>query len=95
MRKIVCAATIAGVALIAASCGGSAAGTCSSDEDVGRKVSALSDDLEAARQAGKIDAIKAGEISSRIVTSGMTYSSGRDHKAFCEELDRIRKEAGL
>jgi hypothetical protein len=86
---------VLGLSIGLAACEGSAAGSCSTVEDVGTKLTVLTDDLESARAAGKIDPTTAGEIAAKIVEAGTKYGMESDHRSYCGALDKVRKEAGL
>jgi hypothetical protein len=74
-------------------CEGSAASTaaCASPQDVAHKVTALTDDLNAARATGKIDPAKAGEIAAAMMTAGRS----KDARSYCTALDKVRADSGL
>ncbi|NOT42964.1 MAG: hypothetical protein HOP13_21000 [Alphaproteobacteria bacterium] len=76
-----------------AACEGSAAGTsaCSTTGDVAHKVTALTDDLGKARNAGKLSDERAGEVAAAMLTAGREQAPA----AYCIALDTVRKEAGL
>jgi hypothetical protein len=76
-------------------CDGSAAGSCSSAEDVAAKVTALSDDLKKAQDSGKLDIVQAGDVGAQMLSAGAKYGAEKDHRAYCRALDGIRKSAGL
>lgn len=96
MRRGLTAFVVASLAVWVAGCDGSAAGgTCSTTEHVGAKISVLTDDLKKAQTSGKIDAVKAGAIGGEIMEAGAKFGSGKDPRAYCEALDRIRKATGF
>lgn len=86
---------IACLSLLLAACDGSAAGSCSTAQDVGAKLTALTDDLQRAQGTGKIDQMKAAEIAQQIIDAARKFSTAKDHHSRCEALDRIRKDTGL
>jgi hypothetical protein len=91
-RKFASAAVLClSIGLVA--CEGSAAGTsaCTGTEDVARKVTALTDALNAARTTGTITDERAGEIAAEIMEAGST----REPVAYCTALDAVRRDAGL
>ncbi len=89
------AAAAALLTIALAACDGSAAGSCSTAQDAAFKVTMLTDDLKAAQGTGKIETTKAGEIGAQIMGAGSKFGSGKDHRSYCEALDKIRREAGL
>lgn len=94
VRKLTAAAA-ASLSLALAACDGSAAGSCSSREDAALKVTILTDDLKAAQSLGKIDAAAAGDIGVQIIDAGVKFAGRKNHSAYCDALDKIRRRAGL
>ena len=88
-------AAVALSAMALAACDGSQAGSCSTARDAAYKVTALTDDLKLAESTGKVDTAKAGEIGSLILGAGVKFGAGKTHHAYCEALDKIRKDSGL
>ncbi len=86
---------VLGLSIGLAACEGSAAGSCAKAEDVAAKLTALTDDLERSRAAGKIDAATAGEIAAKIIEAGTKYGMESDHRSYCAALDKVRKDSGL
>jgi hypothetical protein len=76
-------------------CGDVTGGGCSSGEDVAAKVTSLTEDLKKAQDAGKLDAAQAGDIGARIMSAGTKFGAEKNHRAYCQALDDIRKSAGL
>jgi len=95
MKRLATTVGLACLALTLAACSGSAAGTCATPEDVAEKVTGLTDSLKKAQTAGKIDAIQAGEIGAQILDAGTKYGSEKNHRTYCEALEKIGKAAGL
>ena len=96
MTRVLPALAVVCGALFLGACEGSAArGGCATTEDVGVKITVLTDDLKKAEAAGKIDAARAGDIAAHIMDAGAKFGAGNKHRAYCEALDRIRKDAGL
>lgn len=95
MGRKLTAAAVAFLTIALAGCDGSAAGSCSTAQDAAHKVTVLTDDLKTAQGAGKIETMKAGEIGAQIMGAGTKFGSGKDHRSYCNALDRIRKDAGL
>jgi len=88
--------TVACLALLVAACEGTAAGgACTTRQDVGAKVTSLTDALHKAQSVGKIDAAGAGAIAARIVETGVKYGPTNKHRTYCEALDRIRTDTGI
>lgn len=87
--------TVICLALIVAACDGSAAGSCSSAEDVAAKVTALADDLKKAQDSGKLNSAQAGEIGAQMLSAGAKYGSEKNHRSYCQALENIRKSASL
>jgi hypothetical protein len=91
-RKFASAAVLClSIGLVA--CEGSAAGTsaCTKAEHVARKITTLTDALNAARSAGTITDERAGEIAAEIIAAGVT----KEPVAYCTALDAVRRDAGL
>jgi hypothetical protein len=86
------AIVLGGLSIGLAACEGVARPACSTAEDVAAKITALTDDLNAAQTSGKIDALTAGDIAGRIMGAGAQFSRDADHRAYCAALDKIRKE---
>ena len=89
------AAAVALLTIALAACDGSAAGSCSTTQDAAHKITVLTDDLKKAQSAGKIETMKAGEIGAQIIDAGSKFGSGKNHRSYCEALDKIRKDSGL
>lgn len=83
------------IAISISACGGSGGGSCSSAEDVAKKVSQLSTDMQKAVTENKLDTTKAADVATRMQTAGTNYAANQDHKAYCEELDKVRADFGL
>lgn len=83
------------MSLALAACGSSSSGSCASADDVNATVSALTEDLQKAEADGKLDRAKAAEGMSRMLTAGQAYATSHDHRAFCTELVKIRRDSGL
>ena len=86
---------VACLSLFVAACDGSAAGSCSTAQDVGTKMTALTDDLQKAQNSGKIDQIRAAEIAQQIIDAARKFGAAKDVHSHCEALDRLRKDTGL
>jgi hypothetical protein len=69
--------------------------SCSSASDVNPAGAALTDDIQKAEAAGKIDRARAAEAMGRVMSAAQTYDTKRDAKAFCGEIAKIRKDVGL
>jgi hypothetical protein len=87
------AALVCGLSIGLVACEGAARGGCASPEDVAVKMTALTDALNKAQTAGKIDAMTAGQIAARIMEAGAKH--GGDHRAYCGALEEIRTDAKL
>ena len=85
---------LAGLAIGLAGCEGAARGACASVADAAAKLTALTDDLGRAQSSGKIDALTAGDIAAKIMQAGAKYA-GRDNRAYCTALDKVRQDAAL
>lgn len=70
-------------------------GQCSSRSDVNPAGSKLTDDIQKAEAAGKLDRTRAAEAMGRVMSAAQTYETKRDVAAFCAEIAKIRKDAGL
>ena len=68
---------------------------CSSASDVNPAGATLTDDIQKAEAAGKIDRGKAADAMARVMTAAQTYEKAHDVKAFCTELGKIRKDSGV
>lgn len=95
MKRLVIAGGIACLALTLVACNGSAAGSCTTSEDVAARVNGLTDDLKKAQDIGKIDSMVAGEIGAQMLAAGTKYGSEKNHRSYCEALENIRKSSGL
>jgi hypothetical protein len=76
-------------------CGASLSTSCSSSADVNPAGAALTDDIQKAEAAGKIDRGKAAEAMARVMNAGQAYEKSHDVGAFCSEIGKIRKAAGV
>jgi hypothetical protein len=91
--KFAVAASVCVLAIGLTACEGAAHGACASAEGVAVKITLLTDDLTKAQASGKIDAMKAGEISAKIMAAGAQFKG--NHRGYCGALDQVRKDAGL
>jgi len=70
-------------------------GSCSSASDVNPAGASLTDDIQKAEAAGKLDRARAAEAMGRVMGAAQTYETKRDVKAFCAEIAKIRKDTGV
>jgi hypothetical protein len=92
MKAKLSAAVVLCVSVGLAGCEGVAANSmCASSQDVAHKVTALTDNLNAAWSAGKITHEQAGEIAADILAAGRTKNAA----AYCTALDKVRVDALL
>lgn len=68
---------------------------CSSASDVNPAGARLTDDIQKAEAAGKLDRTRAAEAMGRVMATAQTYETKRDVTAFCADIAKIRKDAGL
>lgn len=94
MRGVWAGPAVLCLSLGLAACEGAAHGACDSTDDLSRKMTALTDDLSAAQSSGKISAMAAGDIGAAILEAGRKFA-GRNPKAYCNALDKIRTDAKL
>ena len=73
-------------------CEQSTANACTSAQDVAAKLTALTDQLNRATWAGRIPAMRAGEIGARIVDAGVRFGAHGNHQAYCSALEKIRSD---
>ena len=92
---VLVAVVLGGLSIGLAACEGVARPVCSTAEDVAAKLTALTDDLNAAQTTGKIDALTAGDIAARIMGAGTEFGHDADHRAYCAALEKIRKDTHL
>lgn len=83
------------LSLALAGCGVSTSTSCSSKTDVNPAGSILTDDIQKAESAGKIDRGKAADAMGRVMAAGQAYEKDRDVRAFCAALAKIRKDTGV
>ena len=76
-------------------CDSPLSGSCSSASDVNPSGAALTDDIQKAEAAGKIDRAKAADAMGRVMSAAQAYEQAHDVKAFCSEISKIRKDTGL
>lgn len=89
MKAKLSAALLLCVSISLAGCEGSAAGTCSTPQDIARKVTSLTDGLTTAWSTGKVTQEQAGEIAADILAAGRS----KDNRAYCTALDQVRLDA--
>ena len=68
---------------------------CSAASDVNPAGAALTDDIQKAEAAGKLDRGKAADAMARVMSAAQTYEKSHDVGAFCSEMGKIRKDSGL
>jgi hypothetical protein len=94
--RIAVAALVCGLSIGLAACEGSAAGgPCDTVQEVAAKITSLTDALGKAQNAGKIDALTAGDISAKIMAAGSKFETDGDQRGYCTALDQIRLDARL
>ncbi len=86
MKAKFSAALLLCVSIGLAGCEGVAAGACSTPQDIALKVTAMTDNLNAAWSAGKITHERAGEIAADMLAAGRS----KDNRAYCAALDQVR-----
>jgi len=83
------------VSLFLSACDSPLTTGCSSASDVNPAGAALTDDIQKAEAAGKLDRGKAADAMARVMTAAQTYEKSHDVSAFCTDIGKIRKDSGL
>jgi hypothetical protein len=83
------------VSLSLAACDSPLATGCSSGSDVNPAGATLTDDIQKAEAAGKIDRGKAADAMARVMNAAQSYEKTHDVRSFCAEIGKIRKDSGV
>jgi hypothetical protein len=78
-----------------AGCDSPLLGGCSTADDVNPSGARLTDDIQKAEAAGKLDRGKAAEAMARVMNAAQTYEQNHDVAKFCTEIGKIRKDTGV
>lgn len=70
-------------------------GGCGSDDDAKAKALALSADMQAAAQQGKMTIEELASTTRRVNEAATAYTSTSDRHAYCEALDTVRTDMKL
>ena len=90
---IIAAAVVVGGALLWWLVGGSAG--CGSDDAASAKALALSADLQATAQAGKMTIEELASVTRSMNAASDAYTTSHDRGAYCAALDNIRTDMKL